>query len=69
MMKFTIWRASGDNSPIEGAEKGEGKQIININSLEELMALKKRLGSDLILGDTMFGDADGDILIYDDYVE
>jgi hypothetical protein len=64
-MKFEIHRASRhDGAPVDGALPGPlgRKWFIEIDTLEDLMALRERVGDDLVLG----GDS---ITIYDDYME
>jgi hypothetical protein len=64
-MKFKICRASNgywdEPKPCDGAFAEDAKWMIEIATLEELMALEKAVGT-LIIG------SDG-ITIYDDYVE
>jgi len=68
-MKFEIIRASStwpraETAPCEGAnQEGDiGDWYIEISSLEDLLALSKKVGSDLIVNDRQ-------IWIYDDYME
>lgn len=65
-MRFEILRASshGADSPIPcaGAFKEEGAWFINIDTLEQLCALRDEVGDDLILSDDC-------IWIYDGYME
>ena len=65
-MIFRIVRASNirDDAPcpVEGAVKEGGDWRIQVDSLEELMSLQNRCGSDLILS----AEA---LWIYDDYME
>lgn len=74
-MKFDIYRTSsclGSEKPCEGAVKDEARSnnyfttyTIEINSLEELIALKEEVG-DIIIADN---DDNQVIEIYDDYRE
>jgi hypothetical protein len=69
-MKFVLWRASGYRNPGKPCKNAyEEKNIygallwyIDINSMEELIALIKEVDDKLIVSDE-------DITIYDDYVE
>lgn len=80
-MKFRIKRTSdwfSEESPCAGAEliseddDGQKLWAIEINTLEELMALRDKIGEDLILGWTYEGEPEDrmrEIEIYDSYRE
>lgn len=68
MTKFTINRVTGwrnrNAPPCENAVKSEdGEWVIDLTSLEELLALRDHLDEDLVL---YLGNK---ITIYDDYLE
>lgn len=65
-MKFEILRASDTSSkapaPCDGAFLEGNEWVIEINTLEELLALQNKVGNDLIVNNKQ-------IWIYDDYME
>ena len=65
-MKFEITRAShwSKTKPCKEAVKEDGKWMIEINSLEELMALIEKYDEFII-----YSSEPPSIMIYDDYIE
>ena len=73
-MRFFIDRATirgGDECPTEGAIRDGDNWVIELNTLEELIALSKKEDENIILGTTLthlYGEQPS-LLIYDDYIE
>ena len=65
-MRFTIKRASEQEPPCTGAVKEDEDWFVDIETIEELMALREQLNTDLVLGKW---DSGPRIVIYDDYME
>lgn len=72
-MEFEISRASvftrekEQVPPIEGSVSVDGRWTIKVETIEDLLALMKRAGSDLTVGEGFNGRPE--LTIYDDYVE
>lgn len=72
-MKFEIIRASnikGDKCPVDGAvEESSETWLVELNTLEDLLQLIDRAGSDLIVSKKSSFHEHRAIWIYDDYME
>lgn len=67
-MIFTIRRASG-NWVDPNAVPPRGPREVNVNTIEDLVALQKEYGSPIVVGGLMGWSNSDELLVYDDYIE
>ena len=66
-MKFSIRGAdwTDDRQPCEAAVRAGGKWVVEISTMDELMALCQEVKCDLVVSD----GSPPSIMVYDDYIE
>jgi hypothetical protein len=71
-MRFNISLGSdyrGVKQPCEGAVKENNKWFVEVNTLEELLVLCSKVGTDLVLSECNAPNDFWSLTIYDDYLE